>query len=58
MLRECAGDCLDFLFGRVIEMAARAENLDGFEPGLGNLAEEFGRSTFARQTCKWRGFFA
>jgi hypothetical protein len=31
----------NFLFEGVLEMAARAENLDALEPGSGHLAEEF-----------------
>src|SRR5580700_4254557 len=42
MLREGAGDGLDFLPGGVVEMAASGENFEGFETGFGNLAEKFG----------------
>lgn len=41
MLRECASDGLDFLFGGVIEMAARSENLESFKASSGDLPEKF-----------------
>jgi hypothetical protein len=47
VLGESTGYRLHIFLDRVIEMASRAENLDGLETGFGNLPEKF-RGQFSR----------